>query len=96
MDFVYSLFIVDGDEATTNDVDFEEPNSNYGYEYHSKGIFYVIGGLFNSLVQEDYFDPYACGDSVDEEMNFDVEMTMMKNQSLLQGFRFSRFGTSEG
>jgi hypothetical protein len=95
MDFVYSSFIIDGDNATTNDVDFKEPNINYGYEYHSKGVFYVVGGFFNSLVQKDYLGPYARGDNVDEEMNFDVEMTMMKNKLLLQGFRFLRFGACE-
>jgi hypothetical protein len=33
----------------------------------------VVGSLFNSFVQEDYFDLCAYGNNVDEEVDFDVD-----------------------
>ncbi len=70
MDFIDNLFVVDANQAFANDVGFEQPNSNCGDVFFSKGIFNVVKGLFDFLIQEDYFDPCVYGDDVDEEMNF--------------------------
>jgi hypothetical protein len=66
MDFIDCLFVVNA-----NDVDFEDANS-YVDGYLSEGDFNVVKGLFNSLIQEDYINPYAYGDCIDEEVNLDV------------------------
>jgi hypothetical protein len=67
MDFIDCLFV-----ANVDDVDFEK-TTNYVHDYPSQGLSNVVGGLFNSLVQEDYLNPYAYGDNIDEEVNFNVD-----------------------
>jgi len=62
MDFVDNLFVVNADEPLTNDVDFEEADNCVNYFF--KSVFDVIKCLFDSLVQEDYFNPCAYGDNV--------------------------------
>jgi hypothetical protein len=66
MDFIDCLFI-----ANADDVDFEKV-ANYIHDYLSQGVFNVVGMLFDLLVQEDYLNPYAYGDSIDEEVNLNV------------------------
>jgi hypothetical protein len=39
----------------------------------SKGVSDVVGSLFNSFVQEDYFNPCTYGNNVDEEVIFDLD-----------------------
>ncbi len=47
-------------------------NSNRGNDFHFEGVFNGDGGLFNSLIEEDYLDPYIYGNDVDEELDFNV------------------------
>jgi hypothetical protein len=72
MDFIDFFFFVDANQALANDVGFEQPNSSCGDVFLSKGIFNVVRGLFDFLIQEHYFNPCAYGDDVDEEVNFNV------------------------
>jgi hypothetical protein len=39
----------------------------------SKGVFDVVGSLFDLFVQEDYFDPCTYGNNANEEVDFDVD-----------------------
>jgi hypothetical protein len=64
MDFVDSLFVSDVDEVVVDD-DLEELKSSCVDDCLSKGVYDVVGGLFDSFVQEDYFDPCAYGNNVD-------------------------------
>jgi hypothetical protein len=77
MDFVDSLFIADVGEVVADDVDCEELNSHCGDDFLFNGVCDVVIGLFNSLVQEDYFDPCASGNNGDKEMNLDVVLMLM-------------------
>jgi hypothetical protein len=58
--FYRFFFFVDANQALAKDV------------FLSKGIFNVVRGLFDFLIQKDYFNPCAYGDDVDEEVNFNV------------------------
>jgi hypothetical protein len=66
-DFINCLFV-----ANVNDVDFEKA-TNYVHDYPSQGVFHVVRGLFDSLVQKDYLNPYAYGVTIDEEVNLYVD-----------------------
>jgi hypothetical protein len=67
MDFIDSFFV-----ANANDVDFEKA-TNYVHDCPSQGVSNVVGRLFDSIVQEDYFNLYVYGNSIDEEVNLNVD-----------------------
>jgi hypothetical protein len=73
MDFIDNLFVVDANQSLANDIGVEQPNSSCGNVFLSKLIFNVVRGIFDFLIQEDYFDPCAYGNDVDEEVNFNVD-----------------------
>jgi len=72
MDFVDNLFASDVDQVVV-DVNLKELNNNCVDDYLFEGVFDVVGSLFDSFVQEDYFDPCVYGNNVDEEVNFNVD-----------------------
>ncbi len=47
-------------------------NNSCGNDFHFEGVFNGNEGLFNSLIQEDYFDLCVCGDDADKELDFNV------------------------
>lgn len=73
VDFVNNLFICDVDEIIVDDVDLTELNSNCGNDFHFEGVFNGNRGLFNLLIEEDYFDLCVYGDDADEELDFNVD-----------------------
>ncbi len=48
-------------------------NNVCGYDLLFLRHFDIVEGLFNFLVQKDYLDPCAYGETIDKEMNFDVD-----------------------